>query len=461
MIRKSNLIRKLYYSDNLSVLMGMEDDSIDLIYLDPPFNSNRAYNIIYPDDMGQVTAFEDTWYWTPECDVYLKDMAHLRARNILNALVDAMGKSQVCAYLVNMSVRLIEMQRILKSTGSIYLHCDPTASHYLKIVMDAIFGEKNFLNEIIWHYRKWPTGKYTFQRNHDVLLFYSGGSKAIERTFNQMYMERAESTKLRFGDAKIVSGFDDSGKRLPARMVDEQSEGVRQDDVWEIGRVPPVKQLFPTQKPLPLLERIIKVSSNEGDFVLDPFCGCGTTIIAAEKANRNWIGIDITYSAIAAIKSLYHQYKFNYWGDIQILGKPETEEEVETQLIKSESAKARKEFEKFCVTTVGGLPNDKMGADGGIDGRIPLLNKEVAVISVKSGNVNVRNIRELKGILNGKNKIGIFITKEKPTKEMTKFANQSGIYEYPDTALPMPQLIPKIQILTLEQVLRGEQPVLP
>ena len=177
MIARKDLIRKLYYSDNLPILQQMESESVDLIYLDPPFNSDRVYNIIYPDDMGQVTAFEDTWYWTPECDIHLREIKQIETKNILNALIDAMGKSQLCAYLVNMAVRLIELHRILKPTGSIYLHCDPTASHYLKIVMDAIFRSDNFLNEIIWHYRKWPTGKYTFQRNHDVLLFYCRDSK--------------------------------------------------------------------------------------------------------------------------------------------------------------------------------------------------------------------------------------------------------------------------------------------
>ena len=462
MVARKDLNRKLYYSDNLPVLQEMDDESIDLTYLDPPFNSNKAYNIIWPNDMGQTTAFEDTWTWSPECDVHLRDMEHLEARNILNALVDGMGKVQLCAYLVNMAVRLIEMKRILKSSGSIYLHCDPTASHYLKIIMDAIFGAKNFLNELIWHYRKWPTGKYTYQRNHDVLLMYGGGGKSKDRTFNQIYMERSASTQKRFGNAKIVSGFDDEGNRLPAQTVEDVSEGVRQDDVWEIGRVPPVKQLFPTQKPLPLLERIITVSSNEGDLVLDPFCGCGTTVIAAEKAKRSWIGIDITYSSIAAIKELYKREKLNYWGHIEILGEPKTVEEVEANLINKSSAKTRKEFEKFCVTSIGGLPNDKMGADDGIDGRILLPNKEIAIVSVKSGSVTVEQVRAMKGLLNGKNKIGIFITKKNPTRGMVKFAKTSGIYSSIESIFPAKALnVPKIQILTLEQILKGEQPVLP
>ena len=203
------------------------------------------------------------------------------------------------AYLVMMAVRLLELHRVLKPAGSIYLHCDPTASHYLKILMDSIFGNRHFVNEIVWHYRKWPTGKTSFQRNHDVILFYEKGGKG--RVFNQLYMERAASTLKRFGTKKIISGHTKQGERIPSQLSEEDSEGVRQDDVWNIGRVPPIKQLFPTQKPDALLERIIKASTIDGgtDVVLDPFCGCGTSILAAHRLGRNWIGIDITHSNIA------------------------------------------------------------------------------------------------------------------------------------------------------------------
>ncbi len=463
MVAREDLIRKLYYSDNLPILQNMEDNSIDLIYLDPPFNSNRAYNIIYPGDLGQVTAFEDTWYWTPECDVHLMDMKHLKAKNILDALVVAMGKVQMCAYLLNMALRLIELQRILKPTGSVYLHCDPTASHYLKIVMDAIFGEENFKNEIIWHYRRWTGRAKKFQQLHDVILFYT---KSNEYTFNVLYTEYTDGSKER-KEQGVLHRFKDG----EAHFVSYKSlnkKGVRENDVWHIPFIAPSARErlgYPTQKPIALLKRILTASSNEGDVVLDPFCGCGTTSEAAEILKRHWIGIDITYSSIAAIKERFKRQNFDFWDKVQIIGEPKTEEEVENSLIHSESAKARKEFEKFCVTTIGGLPNEKMGADGGIDGRIPLVNKQIAVISVKSGSVSVKDIRELKGILNGKNKIGIFLTKEKPTQPMISFANQAGIFEQLskadgivfDKTVP----IPIIQILTLEQILRGERPVLP
>ena len=192
-----------------------------------------------------------------------------------------------------MAQRLLEMRRLLKPSGSIYLHCDPTESHYLKILMDIVFGKDAFLNEIIWHYRKWSSGKYAFQNNHDILLFY-GTEKG--RTFNQLYMERAPSTLKRFGTGKIVSGYGKDGRRLPSE-IEGESKGARQDDVWPIARVAPIKRIYITQKPLALLERIIQASSNPGDMVLDPFCGCATTCVASEKLGRKWVGIDLSEKA--------------------------------------------------------------------------------------------------------------------------------------------------------------------
>ncbi len=461
MARRKDLIRKLYYSDNLPILQEMEDESFDLIYLDPPFNSNRAYNIIYPGDLGQVTAFEDTWYWTPECDAHLRDMEHLEAKNILSALVGALGKVQMCAYLINMAVRLIEIRRVLKSTGTAYLHCDPTASHYLKVVMDAVFGKENFRNEIVWCYRGGGVPKNDFARKHDIILRYSKGDTvtfnvdAVRIPYSEDSAERLVYTARSFRQNRVYDSYEKNPK------------GKHPEDWWEIQPVMPSSKErlgYPTQKPIKLLERILKASSNKGDLVFDPFCGCGTTVAAAEKLGRNWIGIDITYSAIAAIRERFKRHKLNVWGNIQVLGEPRSEEEVEAKLIRSQSARARKEFEKFCVTTVEGLPNDKMGADGGIDGRIQLPNNDIAIISVKSGQVGVAQIRELKGLLNRRNKVGIFITKEKPTQPMIQFANQAGIYEYADEGIldfeeQMP--IPRIQILTLDEIINGVKPILP
>ncbi len=196
-----------------------------------------------------------------------------------------------------MDPRLRECHRVLNGTGSIYLHCDWHANAHLRILMDKIFGENNFRNEVIWHYKKWSAGWQQFQRNHDTILFYSKSDNK-KRIFNKMFMGRAESTLKRFGNAKIISGYDEeTGKRIPAQMSKEESKGVPMDDVWDIGRVPPIKQMFPTQKPEQLLERIISASSNEGDLVLDPFCGCGTTLVVSQELKRKWIGIDVSPTA--------------------------------------------------------------------------------------------------------------------------------------------------------------------
>ena len=295
----------LYYGDNLDILRRyVEDESVDLVYLDPPFKSSQDYNVLFAEQNGtrskaQIKAFEDTWRWDLGAAEAYEEIVEGGGgpSEVMQAFRKILGQSDMMAYLVMMCPRLLELRRVLKPTGSLYLHCDPTASHYLKLLLDATFGHHNFLNEIVWHYRKWPTGKYTFQRNHDILFFYSR-SISHQRTFNQIYMPRAASTLRRFGTARIRSAFDEEGHRLPSQTEDRPSEGVRQDDVWEVGRVPPIKQLFPTQKPEALLERIIQASSNPGDVVLDPFCGCGTALVAAQSLGRRWIGIDSSLVAV-------------------------------------------------------------------------------------------------------------------------------------------------------------------
>jgi len=259
-------INTIYEGDNLEILSKFPNNSIDLIYLDPPFFSNRHYEVIWKDG-AELRAFQDRW------------------------------QGGVEHYISWMEPRLRECQRVLKESGSIYLHCDYHADAHLRILMDKIFGEHNFRNEIIWHYKKWSAGWQQFQRNHDIILFYSKSNNK-KRIFNKMFMDRAESTLKRFGTAKIISGYDEeTGKRIPSQMAKEESKGVPMDDVWDIGRVPPIKQMFPTQKPEALLERIISASSKEGDIVLDPFCGCGTTLVASQKLKRKWIGIDVSPTA--------------------------------------------------------------------------------------------------------------------------------------------------------------------
>ena len=280
----------IWTEDNLPIMRGMNSESVDLIYLDPPFNSKTDYAAPIGSKAAGA-AFKDTWTLS-DVDVEWANLIEEKHPALYRVLLAAMTSSDK-SYLIYMAARLLEIHRILKPTGGIYLHCDPTMSHYLKLLMDSVFGHKYFLNEIIWHYRKWPTGKYKFQRNHDILLFYGDPRN---RTFNQLYMPRAASTLKRFGKGKIVSSHDPEGKRLPS-VTSGESSGVRQDDVWEIGRVPPVKQIYITQKPIALLERIIQASSNVGDIVLDPFCGCATACIAAQGLNRHWVGIDISSKA--------------------------------------------------------------------------------------------------------------------------------------------------------------------
>lgn len=470
------MLRQLYYGDNLPILKTMPSESVDLVYLDPPFNSNKAYNIIYPRDLGQVQAFDDTWMWTPICDQYLENLGKERGgeetASLLLALVEALGKTQVCAYVVNMAIRLIELHRILKTTGNLYLHCDATASHYLKIVLDRIFGEKCFRNEIIWKRSvgfKRSTAKQ-FPRKNDILLLYSKSVDQIVfytqyQPHRQQYIERFKSDvegRLYRPDVNPTRG----GTRT---IYLDETEGDVIDSVWT--DIPPLNSRakerlgYPTQKPIALLERILAASSNERDVVLDPFCGCGTTIVAAEKLNRQWIGIDITYASIAAVQERFKRQQLNIWKQIELLEIPTTVQHVEDKLLNTESPLfARKEFEKFCVATIGGLPNDKMGPDGGIDGRILLMSHpERAICSVKSGQVGIAQLRDLKGLLGVKQHdvAGVFISRRDPTRPMRDFANQAGRHTPKTEGILTIESFPRLQILTLEEILNGKRPNLP
>ena len=478
----------------------MPDESVDLIYLDPPFNSNRAYNVIYPDDMGQVQAFQDTWAWTTACDAALQEEDG-PGMDMVRALIGGMGQVQMAAYLVMMTPRLAELHRILKPTGSLYLHCDPTASHYLKVIMDAIFGRANFRNEVVWKRFNFHADAYRFGSITDRALFYSRGDGY---TFNRVttdYSEKYIASKFTHRDdagrayrldslippngrgpvyefhgvlrawrykEERMRALEDAGRiytgsRVPQikRYLDEMP-GQAVPDLWV--DIPPINSQarerlgYPTQKPLALLERIIRASSNPGDVVCDPFCGCGSSIAAAENAGRKWIGIDITYAAIAAIQERFRRDRVDIWKDVEIVNRPETVQEVDDQLLNTQNPlHPRKEFEKFCVASIGGLPNEKMGADGGVDGRIPLVLKKRANVSVKSGNVGVRDMRDLTGTLDdSKDVSGVFVTRQQPTRPMREWANQAGV-----VSLELIPPFPRMQILTLEEVLNGKRPVLP
>lgn len=451
----------LYYGDNLPILRELASDSIDLVYLDPPFNSKRDYNIIFREQSGepaqaQIKAFTDTWKWS---ELAYHDFSET-CRNddlvkLVKGFVDSIGRNDVTAYLIRMAPRLLELHRILKPNGSIYLHCDPTASHYLKLLLDRIFSPRNFCNEVIWSYRKWATGWNYFQRNHDVIFFYRKLPNDSHRTFNRLYMDRAASTLKRFGTAKIVSSFDETGRRLPSQTESHDSEGVAMDDVWNIPRVPPIKQLYPTQKPLALLERIIAASSNPGDIVLDPFCGCGTATVAAQKLGRRWIGVDITHLAVSLIKSrLDDAFGLKEKKDYTVVGEPATDADAHALALND-----RYEFQKWAV---GLIPRafpyqDKKGADSGIDGIVRFKDDKKepkrCIIQVKSGKVGVAQVRDFRGALEReKATLGLFITLDPPTDPMLSEAERLGFYTTPLGSIK----IKRLQIRTVAQLLEGE-----
>jgi len=364
-----------------------------------------------------------------------------------------LGDSNMLAYLAMMAPRLVELRRVLKPTGSLYLHADPTASHYLKLLLDAVFGPDAFLNEIIWHYRKWSTGKYAFQRNHDVLLFYARTPGPSGRTFNQLFMERAASTLKRFGSSKITSGHDESGRRVPSQVTGEKSAGVRQDDVWEIGRVPPIKQLFPTEKPRALLERVIKASTEPGDVVLDPFCGCGTAVVEAQRLHRSWIGIDITSLATALIKKRLRD-AFGESATYKVVGEPVSIEDAAAL-----AASDPYQFQWWALDLVDARPaSEKKGADKGIDGRIlfhdePGGKTKQIILSVKAGKTGPAHVRDLVGTVQRENaEMGALLSFQEPTQPMKAEAASAGFYSSPGWNTTYP----RIQLLTVEQLLGGK-----
>ncbi len=301
----------LYYGDNIDVLRdNVKDETVDLVYLDPPFNSKRDYNLLFKTPAGhesesQVTAFVDSWHWGEQAEIEFAQILHqpnTQLAEMMRGFRSFLGQNDVMAYLTMMANRLLELHRVMKPSASIYLHCDPTASHYLKLLMDAVFGAASFRNEIIWHYQRWPAKQKNFQRMRDVILFYSQGHR--QNVFNVLLEPLSEGTLKRWRGKKSKVEFD--GKvRLVTQMTDEESPGRPIDDVWDIPVInSQAKERlgYPTQKPEYLLERIIEASSMPGDLVLDPFCGCGTAVVAAEKLGRKWIGIDITHLAVNMAK---------------------------------------------------------------------------------------------------------------------------------------------------------------
>jgi site-specific DNA-methyltransferase (adenine-specific) len=506
----------LFYGDNLNILREyIPDESVDLIYLDPPFNSNRNYNVLFKDESGseseaQITAFEDTWHWNVAAEETYNELvtdSPDHVSKMIASLRDFIGTNQMMAYLVMMAARLVELHRVLKPTGSLYLHCDPTASHYLKIILDTIFGPKNFRNEIIWQRTNSKGNAFTrFATNHDTILRYT---KSDNATWNPQYTahdpEYVENfyryvepetgrrytlgdltnpnrdrpnltyeflgvtrvwrwTKERMQEAYdkglIVQSHPGAVPRLK-RYLDEQ-EGIPVGDVWT--DIPPVqsqsKELlgYPTQKPLALLERIIQASSNPGDIILDPFCGCGTAIAAAQKLGRKWIGIDITHLSIALqkyrLRDMFPDIQFNVVGEPKDVG-------AAKQLAQDN----RYQFQWWALSLVQAKPlggqegskTGKKGSDRGIDGVITFIDDAYAkpkrvLVQVKSGHVKSGDIRDLVGTVQRENAaIGVFITLEAPSRDMITEAVSAGYYDSPGWH----QKYPRIQIRTIAELLKG------
>jgi DNA modification methylase len=429
----------LYYGDNLDVLRRhVKDESVDLVYLDPPFNSNATYNLLFEEHgekaAAQVQAFTDTWEWNTDARQAYEEIVEAggKVADTMVAFRAMLGASDLLAYLSMMAPRLVELRRVMKPSASLYLHCDPTASHYLKILLDAIFGPANFRNEIIWWYRKWSRGEHQFLRNHDVLLFYS---RSNENKFNILRVPLAPSTLRRFGGKR--QDFADEARTRKV-TTDEDSGGGFRPDVWPISLLPAQAKErlgYPTQKPLALLRLVVEASSSPGDLVLDPFCGCGTTVDAAQELGRRWVGIDITHLAIGLIK---HRLVGRYGPDIattyRTIGEPTTVDDARV-LAKEDKF----QFQAWALGLVGArvAGSDKKGGDKGIDGRLYFheggSETRQIVFSVKGGEHLVPNfVRDLRGVIErDKAEIGVLISFEEPTAGMRAEAAEAGFYTSP------------------------------
>jgi adenine specific DNA methylase Mod len=491
----------LYYGDNLDVLRRhIKDETVDLVYLDPPFKSDQNYNVLFAEQDGtraaaQIMAFEDTWEWDESAARSFEETVTGggKVSDVLRAFETFLGHNTMLAYLAMMAPRLVELRRVLKPTGSIYLHCDPTASHYLKLLLDAVFGVTNYRNEISWR-RSNPKshGSINFPNCRDIILRYTKGDKFV---FNKVYGEhdpeyvdkayRYHDENGRYRLLPLLNPNDDRpnltykflGVTRVWRWTRERMQQAYEEGLvvqLKPGAVPQSKKYladsagrtittdwndieqaagneslnYPTQKPEALLERIIKASSNEGDVVLDPFCGCGTAVAVAQRLDRQWIGIDITHLAMTLIKKRL----FDSFGDkakYKVIGEP-----VDLAGAKKLAEEDKYQFQWWALSLVHARPvEQKKGADQGIDGRRYFIegkdrHTEQVIFSVKGGHVTSNQVRDLRGV---------FITLEPPTKEMRKEATSAGFYESELQGTKHPRL----QLFTIEELLGGKPLDLP
>jgi DNA modification methylase len=511
-------VNYLYYGDNLDILREhVADESVDLVYLDPPFNSNRSYNVLFREANGtaadaQIVAFDDTWSWGQTAEATLREIERTAQPHIvemIQAIVGFVGRNDVTAYLVMMTIRLIELHRVLKPTGSIYLHCDPTASHYLKVVMDTIFGKENYQNEIIW--RRTSAHSDTRQGNvvhmgrvHDVILYYTASQAAVRNEvylpYSQEYVDAFyryvddDGRRYRLGDITGPGGASKGNPQyeflgvtrywrysrermqelyeqgrivqrkpgaVPAykRYLDEMP-GVPLQDLWDdinpVGARAAERLGYPTQKPIELLERIILASSNVGDLVLDPFCGCGTTVCAAQKLGRRWIGIDVTHLAIGLMRSrLRDMFGDEVEAAYQVVGVPADEASANALALQD-----RHEFEHWALGLIGARSANqgKKGADQGVDGVLyfhdePKKRAKKVVVQVKSGQVHSNAIRDLAHVVEREKAVmGFLISLGPPTKPMDVEALAAGYYHSPTWNRDYP----RIQIRTIAELQRGK-----
>lgn len=519
----------LLYGDNLSILsQHINDATVDLIYLDPPSNSNRSYNILFKEQSGkespaQIKAFGDTWNWAGAAEAWADFPALCpvpKVIELMRGFHNTLGENDVMAYLVMMAPRLYHLWRVLKPTGSIYLHCNPTASHYLKLILDAIFGAKNYRNEIIWKrtsaHNDTAQGLKRYGRNHDVIYFYT---KTRDTTWNPQYSSYGDdclSAKYNDEDpdgrrwkSSDMSGPGGAAKGNPQyeflgvtrywrfskenmnRMLAEgrihqanpgavprmkhyldEMKGIGVQDTWD--DISPINSMakerlgYPTQKPVALLERIINASSNPGDVVLDPFCGCGTAIVAAQKLGRQWLGIDVTPIATSLIqKRPYGMFEAR---DIRLLSAADRQNAVtlarafRVEGLPTDEAGAKamfeadhKKFEMWAVGLVPAIPQEKKGADGGVDGPayFDVGDKDLtkAVVQVKGGKAGAPDVQQLVGAM-GKTgaSLGFFVTLEKPTKNMLSEALSAGFYK---AKSGVGRQVPAMQIRTVAELLDG------
>ena len=538
----------LYYGDNLDILRNhIADESVDLVYLDPPFNSNRNYNVLFREKSGesspsQIQAFTDTWQWDRNAEIAFNDLIDTGPHNVatmISAMREFVGRNDMMAYLVMMAQRLVELHRVLKPTGSLYLHCDPTASHYLKVLLDTVFGKSRYMSEISWKRSSAHNDSTQGRRNlghiRDVIYFYT---KTADYTWNPIFSAYdpeyvADNYRHKDADGRLFQkdnltaakgGGDTSYEWRVKRLIgtkewqpDLTSDFLTPDANWEYLGVPPYKGRYwayshenlrgfaatnrlthaesgmprykrfldempgvplqddwgdiqpafgkerlgyPTQKPLALLERIIAASSKPGDVVLDPFCGCGTAVVAAQKLGRRWVGIDITHLSIALMKNRLVDM-FGPAVSFEIRGEPE---DVGSATMLAEQD--RYQFQWWAASLVNAQPvegREKKGADRGIDGVIRFVDDagqklKRVIVQIKSGHVSSATMRDLIGTLSREDaEMALLVTLEPPTKPMRQEAVEAGDYHSPSWN----RTYPRVQIATIEDLLAGDLPQIP